>query len=479
MNSQPNKFKSIINDYFISISLNEEDISILIYNISTLDNIRYEVDLDLDDMKNVSFHFNTLNLIGIYDILKNLVEQRKIGLKKKYNELVLSFLMSDIGIEERNNRDASVQLILFEERDNNEYLFFLTEEIKKLKNQIKELNNKINSLYNQNQRLMNLNNQNINNNINSNILQTPNNETSNGEADSGDFFANFNIDINDNIQELSVDKKLITDNIFIHFNKYELNKLKKLSLSYNKIIALKGIEDCKFSNLETFNLNNNNINDLTSLSKAKFPELKRLWLFGNDITDISPLINSNFPKLDILSLTFNDIKDITPLKNFNYPQLRILTLDNNNISDISVFQYTKFKLEKLGLNDNKIVDVSVFEFGNFRELTKLYLYNNQIVDVSSFSRANFEKLNTLSLNINKISNISFLENPLLKELKELYLSDNQINDLSVFNRINIGFNKLYIDGNTFDVNTNYGIINSLQSRIGEFHYNKNYKNNEN
>ena len=36
-------FKSIIKDYFISISLNDEEISIQIYNISSLDNFKYEI----------------------------------------------------------------------------------------------------------------------------------------------------------------------------------------------------------------------------------------------------------------------------------------------------------------------------------------------------------------------------------------------------------------------------------------------------
>ena len=116
--------------------------------------------------------------------------------------------------------------------------------------------------------------------------------------------------------------------------------------------------------------------------------------------------------------------------------------------------------------------MSVFEFGNFMELTNLYLYNNLIVDTSPFSRANLEKLKILSLNNNKIKNINFLENPLLKELKELYLYDNQISDLSVFTRINIKFSKLYIYGNSFDVNNNSGIIKTLQSKVQEFHYKK-------
>ena len=486
MNSQSNyinNFKKIIKEYFISISLYEEDISIIIYNKSSLNNIRYEINLDLNDFKNVSFHFNTMDLNGIYNILKNLISQDLFKIEKQFNDLVVSFLMRNIGIQD-NDYNAKIQLILFGERDNNEYLYYLSEEILKSKNKINDLNTKINNLIKENENLKKnhdqfiQNNQNINNNNNSQISNTPkanttpNNNINNEETGCDDFFSKLNVDINDNIQELLMDRKLIDDKVFDFLNKYELNKLVKLTLSHNKIITMKGIENCKFPNLISIHLNNNSINDLTFISKANFPMLERLWLNSNDINNISPLINSNFQKLNILSLSKNHISDISPLKDFNYPKLEMLVLDNNNISDISVLQLTKFKIQILALNNNKIINVSSFEFGNFTELRKLFLYSNSIMDISSFGKANLQKLELLSLNKNKIKNISFLENPFLKGLKELYLSDNQINDLSVFNRINIGFTKLYIDGNSFDVNNNSGIIQSLQSKIGEFHYKK-------
>lgn len=449
-----NSFKSFIKDYFINIIQDQDNISIQLYNKVTFDNVKYEIEFDLSDMKNLSYHFNTMNLLGIYDILKNLISQNKLRLEKQNNELILSFLMSDIGIIDNNNNAARIQFNLFGEKDTNEYINYLSNEIKNLNKKIDELKTQI---YN-----MSMSKQSVP------ITTTTN--TSIVENTSDDFYNNLFMDINDNIQELSLDKKLINDKIFDYLNKYELNRLIKLNLSYNKIETIKGIETCKFPFLETIHLNNNYIKDLTFLSKANFPELKRLWLFINQINNISPLANANFPKLNILSLSMNDIVDISSLKNFNFPQLRALSLDNNYINEISVLKYTKFKLEKLGLNDNKIINISVFEFADFSELTHLFLYNNSIADASSFGKANFQRLKCLSLNNNKIKNINFLENPLLKDLKELFLNDNQINDLSVFTRINIGFNKLYIAGNYFNANNNSGIISSLQAKIGEFHY---------
>ena len=96
------------------------------------------MNLDLNDMKNLSSNFNNMNLIGIYNALRKLIEKEKLNLEFKYNDLILSFLMKDFEIEENDNT-GQIQLILFGERDNNEYLFYLTEEINKLRYTINEL----------------------------------------------------------------------------------------------------------------------------------------------------------------------------------------------------------------------------------------------------------------------------------------------------------------------------------------------------
>lgn len=470
----PQNYKAFIKDYLISIYHDEEKITIIIYNIALLDNMRYEIDLELNDMYKLSQCFNNMNLNGIYNILISLITQNKLKLELQFNDLILSFLIGDVGVQVNNDlKNKQVQLIMFGEKDPNEYIYYLTNEIKKLKNQVNELRNSgnknqsIGSSYNNNQNISN------NNNIrNSNSNMPPNFNIPEVELNSKDYFRNLNIEINENMEEIKIDKKLLDDRIIMHLNDYQLNRLTKLSLTHNRIVSIQGIEKSRFPNLEQLYFNNNCIKDLTSLSKAYLPQLKRLWLFGNDITDISPLTNANFMKLDSLSLSKNEIININPLKNCRFPQLRLLLLDNNNINDISVFGFINFKLEKLGLNDNKIVNVSVFESGNFTELQSLYLYNNLITDISSFSRAQFYKLRILSIGYNNIKSINFLENPALNGLKELYISNNQISDLSVFTRINIGLDKLYIEGNSFDINNNFGIIQTLQSRIGEFNYKK-------
>ena len=456
MNQQFNNnynFKTRIKDYFINISLDEEVISIVIYNVTLLDNIRYEIDLELDDMQNLSIIFNNVNIVGIYNMLINLIKQGKLNLEKQFNDLILSFLIDDAGFQIQNN--PLIQLILFGERDHNEYLFYLTDE--------KQNNQNVQNIQNINQYA-----QMNQNNISQTIQNNPN-----VEMNSNDYFSKLNININNNTQELIISKKLLDERIIIHLNQYELSRLTKLDLSYNKLIEIKGIENSRFFNLEEILLYNNNINNLAYLSRANIPKIKKIFLNGNEIKNLSDLTHANFPQLDILSLSKNEIADIYSLKNCNFPKLRVLLLDSNHISDISVFQYTNFKLEKLGLNDNKIVNLSVFEYGNFGELKELYLYNNLIENASPLGRANFEKLEYLAINRNKIKNINFLENPSLKKLRELYLYDNQFNDLSVFNKINLNLNKLYIYGNTFDINNNSGIIQSLKNKIKEFHYRKN------
>ena len=61
-------FKSYINDYFITITLDEEEILIIIYNTITLDNIKYEISLDINDMKNISNCFNTFDFCSFISL---------------------------------------------------------------------------------------------------------------------------------------------------------------------------------------------------------------------------------------------------------------------------------------------------------------------------------------------------------------------------------------------------------------------------
>ena len=475
-------FKSIIKDYFISISLNDEEISIQIYNISSLDNFKYEINFDLNDMKNISLYLSSFNITGFYEALTKLVKNGKLKLDKQFNNLVLSFLIKDTGVPVNNEAgNKLIQFILFGEQDKNEYLFYLTDEIKKLKQQISQLTSNQNKMNNNMNNIMNNNmNNNMNNQFNPNIntfnkndIKNPIfsiNQSTSSESSNfnfNDYFNRLNVEINDNISKLDLDNKLVDDRIFGYLNNYELNKLVELSLSYNRIKTIQGIENSKFSNLEILILSNNNIINLTYLSKANFPELKRLFLNNNEISDISPLANAKFTKLDVFSLGQNDIVDIYPLKNFKCPELRILQLEKNAISDISVFEYANFKLQRLGLNDNIISNLSALEKANLRELKQLFLYRNSIADTTPLGKANLPKLVLLSLNSNKINSLSFLENNSLKELRELYISDNQISDLSIFTRIECRLTKLFINGNKFDVNNNSQVINSLKSKMLE------------
>ena len=480
MNSDFNNysFKSIIREYFISIYLDNDEISIQVYNISLLDNIKYEINLDLNDMKNISYYLSSFNIIGIYDLFTKLLNNGQLNLEKQFENLVLSFYIKDIGIPCDNiSGNKPLQFILFGEQDNNEYIKYLSGEVYKLKQQINQLTSNQNSFNNANANL-NMNIQNMPNLNNNNFINQNNNANNAPQVvsnnaiavDYNEYFNKLNVVINNNTNELDFDKKLVDDRLFNYLTNFELNQLTKLSIAYNRIEAIQGIEKSKFPNLEILNLNNNKINNLTFLSKANFPQLKRLLLSYNEISDISPLANANFTKLDVLALSQNELNDIYPLKNFKCKGLRVLTIDHNNISDISVFEYVPFKIQKLGLNDNLIVNVSVFGSNNFKEVKQVYLYNNSITDISPLGKGNLDNLNILSLNNNKINNINFLENPSLKQLKELYVENNQISDISVFTRINLNLTKLYIKGNKFDINNSSQVINSIKSKVGVFVY---------
>ena len=481
LNEENNNFNSYNKDYYISINNYNEELSIIAYNISLLDNIKYETSFDLDDLKSLSNYFINKNDINeIYQILIKLIKEKKFNFEKQGDDLFFSLLISDLN-SSINNEDSNkeIQFILFGEKENSEYIKVLTKEIKKLRDEVNSLyailnnpdyflnQNALNSVKNKNEELFNPK---INSNNNSNINDNNKNDNENFKENNDEQFnIIFKIKINNDMAELNLGQKYIGNQIFDYLSKFELAKLNKLILGWNGITNILGLENCKFKELKKLSLNNNNINNITLLQKCNFPQLTELWMFGNEISDISPLIYTNFEKLQILSLSYNCITEISSLKDFNFKDLKILLLDNNKIKDISALESVQFNnLEKLGLNNNFISDINVFGKVSFLGIKDIYLYNNLIKDISVFNKTIFDKLETLSLKHNKISDISCFENAKLKELKKLYLNNNKINNINPFEKIQFQLDELYLNNNPFDRLNSSSVINFLKMKIKNF-----------
>lgn len=492
MNNKENYFSTYLMEYFISIFYTEQILTITAYNISIFDNIKYEINIELDELKTLSNHFNNINDIKLfYNIIIRMINLKKLKIKQNGKDLIFNII-----IEATNNLipnqsiNMELEFILFGEKDNNNYLDVLVNEIKKLRREKNDLINENNNLKRQIESMNNQrNNPPINNNpaisnkMGSNVveIQTPNdlisvnNEIKIEDVNEGNileiFNKKFDIQINDNMnmKELILNKKFIGNQIFLYLKKLDLPRLIKLALSFNNITDISEIFNIKFLDLEIFSLSNNKIMDISPIKNANFPKLLKLWLQVNQISDISALCEAKFEKLQLLSLSYNILTNIDSLKNCNFKQLKILALDNNKIQNISILENVEFNnLEKLGLNNNRISDISVFEKVKFTGIKAIYLYENLIEDISVFSRAKLYKLEMLSLKNNKIIDISCLENSELKELTNLYLNNNNISIINGIEKNKFKLREFDLSNNEINKETNSAIIEFLRANITTF-----------
>ena len=145
----------------------------------------------------------------------------------------------------------------------------------------------------------------------------------------------YNIDYNENMEELNVDGTEKGDsllkNIFIIISNLNNNRIKKLKLKGNKIGDPSIINKIQFNFLEELDLSRNNIKNLDFLKEMKAKKLTDLFLNHNSITDLSLLYNIEeiFPCMKRISLYNN---------NFNPEEPKIKDLANYlNSKNIKLF----------------------------------------------------------------------------------------------------------------------------------------------
>ena len=140
--SLPNKiinFQEFYNykqNYYIRISYTDnEELTIVCYNLEKLDNIRYEIKRNIQEIYQINNIFRQyINIKDIYDLIIDQINEEKCNIKENYeSNLMFSFMISDIkGIKQ------NIELILRNIKNNNnyyqEYTNILSNEIKNLRN---------------------------------------------------------------------------------------------------------------------------------------------------------------------------------------------------------------------------------------------------------------------------------------------------------------------------------------------------------
>ena len=125
-----------IDNYFLKIAINNNDILFIIYNIKLLDSIKYEIKTNKNEIYNLNKIFRIYdNIEEIYEIFIKLINEKSYRIETNNNDIKLIFEISDIF-----KKKIEIELILKKDDDRNEYLKILSKEIINIKdNEIKKL----------------------------------------------------------------------------------------------------------------------------------------------------------------------------------------------------------------------------------------------------------------------------------------------------------------------------------------------------
>ena len=172
------------------------------------------------------------------------------------------------------------------------------------------------------------------------------------------------------LQEINLQKNNIS-----YFVDLTLYKLEKLDLSHNNL---------KGTMINSILSDNNTYIRLDKILTLNFPCLKKLNLSFNKIVHINLLTQFNSPELLELDLSYNEIKSIDSLQNVAFGKLIKLNLRNNNIKEIKIFDKLPFYniIREINLMNNDIANLNDIREVNFSKLKILNLLNNDIDDFS-------------------------------------------------------------------------------------------------
>ena len=206
------------------------------------------------------------------------------------------------------------------------------------------------------------------------------------------------------------------------------NKIKSLNLSYDDI----NVNEFKlitqyFSNIENLNLSHLNIDifPLQIFLQLQLNNLKILNLSSNKISSISILAKANFQSLEELYIDNNGILNKSIINFFHFCKwnntLKLLSLNNNiNIRDSGFKGFNFLNLEKLYCENTGITNLSVILL--LKKLNKLIELNvkNNYLTHSLKSETDLNKVKKLEINF-----LSEQEN--FNDYKSQTLKNNYIN----------------------------------------------------
>ena len=168
----------------------------------------------------------------------------------------------------------------------------------------------------------------------------------------------------------------------------------RISLNFNVLTSLSGIE--KIGSIDYLNINGENITneDMAYLGKA---HIRQLLLTGTAVTDLSAFAGNEY--IEQFTISTPELTDISPL--VSCPNLTTISINSTAVTDVSCL-------------------------AGMEQLNKLILSMSAVSDVSSL--VNCPNLAYLDLQASAVTDVSCLAN--MPELKELYLGYTDVSDVS-------------------------------------------------
>ena len=285
-----------------------------------------------------------------------------------------------------------------------------------------------------------------------------------------------------NLEEINLSNNNISDIEFL--KDLNIPKLKKLDLSFNKIINSKNnnnkLSQNEFNNTKKDKdfLNKEIILDNNNLFAKDFEEIKKQIINNYQINN--NIDNNN----DIYDDEYNSffMTSVKKSKNDNKKDLIMLLLNKLNKLENKVLEFLNVKLNinltkeeiKIDLNNKNIgnIELNLLSSVEFNNLEEINLSNNNISDIEFVKDFNAPKLKKLDLSFNKISNISPLKDfaKINNRIEKINLNNNSINNIEILKSNIFPFMKeINLDSNN--------LIKKDIDEIKELISNNNLKNN--
>ena len=130
-----------LNDYYIKVGYNNNELIIILYNIELLNNNRYEIKKGLESILNFQKYFKPNNHISeIYKQVISFLNEGKYKIKHNPNDNIILTL------------NKNIEFTLICHKDNNEYLQILSNQIKNLRTKNNTCNKTITKLQEENEK---------------------------------------------------------------------------------------------------------------------------------------------------------------------------------------------------------------------------------------------------------------------------------------------------------------------------------------